>query len=491
VTWLAPLLIGVSALAVRFRRSRGTERAQLKWVLYAAVILASAQISGLWLPDAVVEVVWVLGAVALAGAILVALTRYRLYDIDLLINRTTVYAGVTLVSLAAYLTIVAAVTSVVPAARAGGSLLATAAVALGFAPLRSRLQRLVDRRMYGDRGDPYAALTRLATTHETATTTDVLPALAETVADSLRLSWVRITADAGGRTLVAEHGTRRPLDRFRTLPLTYRGTPVGELAYEARGWSPLSGEDEQLLRDVARNAGIAVHAAAVTAELQQSREALVTAREEERRRLRRDLHDGLGPSLASLTLQLDVAQRLVTTQPQRAESILGTLAQSSRQLVDDVRRLVHALRPPALDELGLEGALRQLITGAEGGETQVELQVDGLPQSLPAAVEVAVLRIVSEALTNVLRHASATRCLINVRAHDGAVVVEVRDDGVGVPTRWSPGVGLASMRERADELGGRFQVMSEAGEGTTITVVLPWDAEGLAGRGEDQHAEVG
>ena len=235
-----------------------------------------------------------------------------------------------------------------------------------------------------------------------------------------------------------------------------------------------------------------MHAVRLTADLQSSRERLVTTREEERRRLRRDLHDGLGPTLASFALKLDAARKLVRRKPEGAEEMLSRLKDQTQDTVSDVRRLVYGLRPPALDDLGLVPSIRQqaeshafvadVYSGdavkektAEDGLVGFSLEAPGDLPSLPAAVEVACYRIVQEAITNVARHAHAKTCRIRLSVDRGAGMLglEVRDDGVGMPKNRVAGVGLSSMRERAEELGGTCDVEPDPGGGTRVLARLP------------------
>jgi signal transduction histidine kinase len=205
---------------------------------------------------------------------------------------------------------------------------------------------------------------------------------------------------------------------------------------------------------------------------------LVTAREEERRRLRGDLHDGLGPQLAALTLTLDAARNLLRRDPEAAEQLLAAAKGDVVTAVEDVRRVVHDLRPPALDELGLLGAVgqqvqrfRRIEPGAQGLDVQLDVPPE-LPV-LPAAVEVAAYRIVSEALTNVARHAGARTACVRIRCCGAALELEVADDGRGIEDGAPRGVGTASMRERAGELGGSVTVTRPPGGGTVVRAVLP------------------
>jgi signal transduction histidine kinase len=258
------------------------------------------------------------------------------------------------------------------------------------------------------------------------------------------------------------------------VPLHYRGELVGELTLGLRlGEGEFSPADRKLLGDLARQAGVAAHAVALTLALQRSRERIVTAREEERRRLRRDLHDGLGPALAGVALQLDAAATLVERDPTAVDEQLVRLRDQTQDVIADIRRLVYELRPPALDELGLLGALREQAARLDGG---LHVTVDGpdrLPE-LPAAVEVAAYRIGLEALTNVVRHANARACTVRLAANGtGALDLEIADDGNGLDPDRRAGVGLGSMRERAAELGGTCTIEPRREGGTLVRAQLP------------------
>jgi signal transduction histidine kinase len=367
------------------------------------------------------------------------------------------------------------------------SLGATGLVAVLFQPIRERLQQVVNRLTYGERDDPVAVLTRLGRRLETALAPDAaLPTMVETVAQALRLPYVAIKLKARSDdtfTVAATYGTPPTDDELLILALRYQTETIGQLLLAPR--SPgdrFSAADRRLLENIAHQAGAAVRAMTLTADLQRSRERLVTAREEERRRLRRDLHDGLGPALASLTLKLDAARNLLARNPTAADRLLVELKGQSQTAIADIRRLVYALRPPTLDELGLVSALREqaLTIGdqrhlANGGNLQVLVEA---PESLPpqpAAVEVAAYRIIMEALTNVTRHAGAGCCRISLTPLDNELWIEVVDDGLGLPLEPRLGVGLNSMRERAEELGGSCHIEPGPAGGTRVTARLPLD----------------
>jgi signal transduction histidine kinase len=301
----------------------------------------------------------------------------------------------------------------------------------------------------------------------------VLPVMVATIADALRLPYVAVElADAPGAP-AAVHGTPAAGVALR-LPLVHAGERVGTLLIGARAHGePLAAADRRLLEDFARRASAAASAVALSVEIQRARVRLVSAREEERRRLRADLHDGLGPTLAGAVLTIDAARRMLDADPKAADELLDRAAASVEGSVSDVRRLVYGLRPPALDQLGLAGALRQHAATLAAGDGRLAVDVaapDPMPP-LPAAVEVAAFRIAQEALTNVVRHADARHATVRVEVDD-ALHLEVGDDGRGMPEHPRPGVGMTSMRERAAELGGTFAVAGGPG-GTRIRVSVP------------------
>jgi signal transduction histidine kinase len=466
---------GIAALAVRWRRAApgGLERRQLFLLLLAAalclVVMASPadEDPPRWLAAA--------SLVALAlvpAAIGLAIVRHRLYEIDVVLNRSLVYAALTGTIIGLYTALVWALGRPLAVDAYAG------AVAIGIIgavvlPLRTGLQRLVDRAMYGDRGDPYAALSRLTARLQAAVAPGAaLPALADAIATSLRLPYVGVQTTTGDcATAGKRHGG--PLHE---LPLDHQGQRVGRLLLEGRDRRPVSPRDLQLLTELARPAGAAVSAAALADALTASRARLVQAREEERRRLRRDLHDGIGPTLAGVALGLDLIAARLDDDPAMARALIADLKGETATAVDDVRRLVHGLRPPALDELGLVGALRQQADRLALRSPGIEIRVDAssaLPP-LSAATEVAAYRIAVEAVTNSVRHARARTCCVSVAADD-ALHVEVVDDGAGIFEGTPAGVGLAAMSERAAEVGGVCTVAPAAGSGTRVLAVLPLD----------------
>jgi two-component system NarL family sensor kinase len=355
-------------------------------------------------------------------------------------------------------------------ARFGGSAVATALLIVFMSPLLPRVQRLVDRAMYGDRRDPAKVASRVGQ-QLLADPAGELGGVAGAVRNALRLPYVAVTA--GGETLAAA-GERSEM--VLPLPLNYAGQKVGELVVGLRpGERQLSAADGNALTLVTAPLAVALHATRLSEELQSSREQIVAAREEERRRLRRDLHDGLGPTLTGMALAADAAANVAGSDLTRTRDLLDGLRRDSRQAIGDVRRLVDNLRPPALDELGLVGALRQsaeqTVRRADGEVIEVAVEAPDSLSALPAAIEVAAFRIATEAMNNVVRHSQATRAVVHLR-HGKALEIEVVDDGPSVNGVWRPGVGLQAMRERAAELGGTCEA-GPTPNGARVYVSLP------------------
>ena len=474
------MFAGIAAVAVRRRSAEGEAREQLRLLLRAALVVGAAfvacLIGSLATPGAfdVGAFVAVVSLAFLAATMAVAILRHRLYGLDVFVNRALVFSALTGLLGGLYVAAVLGVGSALGQdVGLGAALIATALIAVAFQPLRDRVQRDVNRLLHGRRDEPYAAISTLGRRlGEAMAPTRVLPVMVETIGDELRLPYVAVElTDAPGEP-AAVHGTPDAGVALR-LPLVHAGERVGTLLIGARAHGePLADADRRLLEDFAHRASAAASAVALSIEVQRSRERLVTAREEERRRLRGDLHDGLGPTLAGAVLTIDAARRLLATDPEAADTLLDRAAASLEGTVADVRRLVYGLRPPALDQLGLTGALRQHAAALSGAELGCEIaEPDALPP-LPAAVEAAAYRIGQEALTNVARHAHARTAVVSITVGE-TLRLEIADDGCGLPDDRHAGVGLTSMRERATELGGSFEFTAAAGGGTVVRVELP------------------
>ncbi len=504
-------LAAIAAAVRSFRAARDpVSRAQVRWVVTGFVFTFSCAFAFGILPELILGyplLSWSL--LALTGlffpiAFAVGILRYRLFDIDVILNRALVYGVLTTVVVALYVVVVGGLSALLETRVSFViSLLVTALAAVIFQPLRERLQRAVNRLMYGERDEPYLVLTHLGQRLETTLAPDsILPTIVETVAQTLKLPYAAISfGDADSQNIAAAYGlppasppspalrATPPLspDGVRrergegpevggevlTLPLKYQHDLIGHLHVARRSPDePFTLAEQHLLNDIARQIGVAAHNVRLTADLQKSRERLVTTREEERRRIRRDLHDGLGPALASHSYQLDALLDLIDQNPDAAKKLIANLKAQTRTTLADIRRLVYELRPPALDELGLVAALQAQWVAQDGLQVSIESPPGGLPP-LSAAVEVAAYRIAMEAVTNAARHANAQNCRVRFTAKESELTLEVADDGIGIQNGARAGVGLTSMKERAAELGGRCVIESVENSGTRVAARLP------------------
>jgi len=481
------VVVGSASLVMRFRRARGSERQQLRWVALTAVPVAlgsvvAALATVVALPqDAILSATVFLGLAVgiylLPLAIGAAILRYRLYDLDYIISRTVMYGLLTVGGVGVYVGVVNGAERLLRAGGPGGSLLATGVIAVGFAPARDRLQRFVDRRLYGDRHDPVRAMARLGERLRDAPSGvpggDVLAGVLQGVCETLRLPSASLRVEDGVE--VATFG--QPGTASESIPLEHEGQHIGVLVVGVRaGEDALGAADRQVLEVLAAPVAVALHAVLLSQELQRSRERLVAAREEERRRLRRDLHDGLGPILTAVTLKADAARSALDTAPNQADELLAELRGDANQAIGDLRRVIYDLRPAQLDELGLLGALSQQVDRFDRQGLSTTLQAPPTLPVLPAAVEVAAYRIIAEALTNVTRHAHAHQVTITV-AIDGDLCVAVQDDGTtsaAIGDGWRPGTGLQSMTERVAEVGGTLEV-GPTPTGGRVQASLPLD----------------
>lgn len=473
----AVALVGaIASLVLRWRRAAGDERQQLKWVGIGLLALPGPVLLHDVAPVAAgigIQVALVL----LAVTMLVAVLRFRLYDLEGVLRGALAYTLVSAAVAGLYLATVGLVEAMV-GGRGGTPVRVLAAVvaAAAFRPLHDVLRRAVDAVFVGARNRPYDALAELARRLEdTVDPATTLSAVVESVAHALLLPWVAIELGEGTTASVAAEFGIRSGDPT-VFPMSYQGERIGRMLVCARtGTDSLNAADRRLLTDLARQAGVAAHAMRVTADLLRSRAELVSTREEERRRLRRDLHDGLGPALAGISLTMRAAARRITEDPVGARAAIVEIAIQVETAIADIRALVYGLRPPALDEFGLVRALELHAVRVEVDPAAPQIVVESPPDglgSLPAAVEVAAYRIACEAMTNVSRHAAARLCQVRM-SMDGALALEVTDDGRGIPAGCAAGVGVMAMRERAAELGGTLVLESSPSGGTRVRARLP------------------
>jgi two-component system NarL family sensor kinase len=463
---VVPMLIDVAVLAVRYRHGDERQRRQMLWLMLAVLCAVP------WAPFGIsatsLQVLIFLQPVAMA----IGLLRPQLFDIKLVVSRTLLYLVLSGAVLLLYSGVVLFFDLVLQS-RLGdvGAALVALGVAIAFQPGRAWLQTRIDRLFYGDRGDPVRALRTLGDRlrRDPGSLEDLLTAVRE----SLRLPYAAFRLD--GRETAT---SGQPGGRVEVLPLLSSDNGDVELVVGVRpGQSRLDPEDLRVLGVLVAPLAVAVRATVLSAELQASRQRLVSAREEERRRLRRDLHDGLGPTLSGLAFTTDAARNLVTAEPAGALELLGQLREHTNAAIGEIRRLVDGLRPPAIDELGLVDALRQqadrLSYRAGGDPLRIIIDAPDGRLELPAAVEVAAYRIVVEALANAARHSAADQARVTISLSD-ELRIEVTDNGGSSSTAWAPGVGTASMAERAAEVDGWCRSGPGPGGGK-VSAVLPLD----------------
>lgn len=464
--FVAGVIGAAASLVARWRRGNDVVRHQLRWFTGAVVLLVAAVIAdGMLLfgpfSGAVVFTVLLLPA----AAVVVAVLRFHLYGIDLIVNRSLVYGALTLAAFGLYLGVVVTLGSV--AGSVVGSVVATAAVAVAFQPLRLGLQRGIDRLLYGDRRAPEAARRRLDRRLATTGIGDLLQVCADELTDALRVRGVAVSAGSGSGEDRDRAVSGLVVGDAHCVPLIHEDVVAGEVEIATTEADVL---DERVLHQILPAVALAARMVALTADVRRSREEAVVGREEERRRIRRDLHDGLGPALAGVALGLEGASDLVRVAPDHAAERLAQLREDIVGVIAEVRKAVYGLRPSALDELGLVPALRERAEAIASGSVAVELDLPDNPPDLAAALEAAIFRIATEAMTNVVRHSRARHCTVRLEMGDPISLI-VEDDGIGC--NGARGVGMMAMSERAAELGGSLAVENAGGGGTRVVARLP------------------
>lgn len=488
-------LIGCVDLLVRVVRLPPHERRRHGPFAVGAVLLlvpTSISIAAMAGADVSLDSPWVEFAPSsmLPFALAVGVLRHGALGFQAVVRRTALYAGVTLIAAATYVVVVAVFAAAIDHGVGIGPIVATGLVAVTLQRARAGVQKVLDRWVFGDRDEPYRALAGLSRQLGAGVGDGPLDVVAEAVRASLRLPAVAIEwRDADGEPVVVARaiGSRAAGGEWRE-PVVYDGREIATLVVTLpQGETALRAAEQQLMRDLAGAAGAVVQSALYAGEIARSRDHLVRAREEERRRLRHDLHDGLGPTLASVAMGLDAAATRLADDADLS-GLLRDLDHALQDAIADIRLLVQGLRPPALDDLGLVPALQEqaldLSTRAhrtDGESLRIEVVGDATLPAIGAAVEVAAFRIAVEGMTNVLRHAAASRCVVRLTTEPNGAAsrataylrVRVEDDGCGIDPDGRAGVGFESMRNRAEELGGELSVEPRPGGGTILAALLP------------------
>ena len=465
------LLLGSVVIVIRWVRAEGELRRVLRWL--AVVNVVSILVTPVVVALPAGELISTVGAVVMLVVITAVVLANQVYGIDVVLNRTLVYLLLTALVAGVYAAGVAVLALLGQAVGGPWTVVAALGAAFSLAPARLWVQRIVNRFLYGERDEPYTVIGRIASRLEAAgSIQQLLPGLLEAVIGALRLPWAAVEMvgqeDGLVRRIVYGGGPQSQAASVR-FPLTHQRRDIGALVVGLRsGQSTLDLRETRLMEDIARQVAVAASNVMLTEALIHSRERIVNAAEEERRRLRHDLHDGLGPVLTAAATKVDATRNLLDKDRPRARDLLDNIRRDLTAALGDLRRLVNALRPPVLDELGLLGALREHL---QHTALPVTLSVPATLPALPAAVEIAAYRIVTEAVTNITRHSTASGCLVTI-ACSTRLTLDIRDDGAGGEQTWSPGVGLTSMRERATALGGTWTAGPTA-TGGRVLVELP------------------
>jgi signal transduction histidine kinase len=507
-----PLLVAVwtsslASLGVRFRRAIGRERDQLKWFLYAGAVLAAVYLASLPLRGIDAVRPWVAGLVLIAGAFVpvsvgIAILKHRLYDIDRLISRTLAFGLLWLLITFGYVSLAAAL-----GIMAGGRLpvevavVCTLGASLLFQPARRRLERLADRWVFGERLGGYELLTRFGATLEGAIEPCELgPCLAAMVRQGLDVQWVRVTA----RRASGEEGVLDPIgaagiDPERlitpamTAPLMRGEERIGVIDCGPKRDGAFSAKDQELLTSIGRQAALAIRNAALNAELSErlihierqahelaaSRTRLVQAEEAGRRRIERDIHDGVQQELVALLAKLRLARNQLGRSPEQAAATLAELQEDARQALEDLRELARGIHPPVLSDRGLLEAIEGRVARLP---IEVRIEADGLARGarLPEAIEGAAYFLVCEGLANTLKYAAVQQASVRLASTPTSVHIEVVDDGRGFEPAAVACSGLRGLMDRIEAVGGSLRIVSRPGAGTRLCAELPLGEPGHA-----------
>ena len=498
------VILGVISFALRYRRSKRDVRQQMKWVMYAFSLLPLAFLLGTIAPggfgaspnmlSTVRDLVQFVSQAAIAVAIGIAMLRYHLYDIDVVISRTLVYGALALFITAVYVAIVVGIGTVVGS---GGrpnlvlSIAATAVIAVAFQPVRERVQKVANRLVYGRRATPYEVLSEFSSrVAESYAGEQVLPRMARVLAEGTGAEqaevWLRSghalraaamwPADNGraGRPVVELTGEFLPEipETDRAVPVSHQGELLGALSVQKRPGESLTPIEEKLLGDLAHQAGLVLKNVGLSAdlevrleELRASRQRLVAAQDQERRRLERNLHDGAQQHLVAIKVKLGLAEALAVKDPDRARQTIQQLKLDADDALETLRDLARGIYPPLLADKGLVAALEGQARKATVPVEVRAVDVERYPQEVEAAVYFCCL----EALQNVQKYASATSARVELEAMNGQLRFAVIDDGLGFdPAAVEMGAGLQNIRDRLDALGGTFEIVSAPAQGTAL-----------------------
>jgi signal transduction histidine kinase len=486
---LVAAIASVTSLVMRFRRSRGEERQQLKWVVYAGVfafLIIAIQFLPVTVPSWLEPIVG-LALLTIPVASGIAILKYRLYDIDVVINKAVVYGLLAVFVSLVYVGIVVGIGALVGSR---GNLLlsivATALIALAFQPVRERARHLANRVVYGKRASPYEVLSRFSQgMGGTYSAEDALPQMARIMGEGTGAAraeiWLRVGGElrleavwpdpTRGRTIQIAGGELPHIPgAARAFPVEHQGELLGAVAISMPRGEAVTPATEKLLQDVASQAGLVLRNVRLIEELRASRQRLVTAQDQERRRLERNIHDGAQQQLVALSVKLRLAETMARKDADQGAELVAEARLETQDALDNLRDLARGIYPPLLADQGLAAALE---SQARKSTVPVQVKPNGVGR-YPQEAEAAAYFCVLEALQNIAKYAQASRVTVRLRSEDGHLVFAVEDDGRGFDIEAVPrGSGLQNMADRLEALGGRIDIHSEPGAGTTVTGRIP------------------
>jgi signal transduction histidine kinase len=486
----AGALVAIVGMILRYRRSQADLRQQLKWLLYAVSILVVALIATAFASTAIesdiASTLFVLASLGLPAATAIAIFKYHLYDIDVVISRTLVYASLAVVITAVYVGIAVGIGSLIGS---GGkpnlalSIVATGIVAVGFQPLRERVQKVANRLVYGERATPYEVLSQFSErVAESYASDDVLPRMARVLAEGTNADHAEVWLRAGeelrpAASFPVESVSDTVSAADHTVEVRHQGQLLGALSVTKRRGESLTPIEVKLMDDLAHQAGLVLKNVRLTADLQArledlraSRQRLVAAQDDERRRLERNLHDGAQQHLVAIKVKLGLVEMLLTRDQAKATATLADLKHDADEALETLRDLARGIYPPLLADKGLGAALRSQAAKAT---LPVRVDADGVAR-YEQQIEAALYFCTLEALQNIQKYAAASAAEVHLREENGLLLVEVIDDGRGFdPSIAKRGAGLTNMEDRLDALGGTLDIQSTPGRGTTLRISIP------------------
>ena len=499
---IVALLLSVASLVVRFRRSTGAERLQLKWFVSAAAVAAVAFSVGFFFDSPVVSAIVSISLVFLYAAIGIAMLKHNLYDIDLIINKTITYGALAAFITAIYVIVVVVIGAFIGVTE-GVSLLATAVVAVAFQPIRRRAQQIANRLVYGERATPYEVLSRFSEhVGETYSGEDILVRMARLLAEGTGATsavvWLRVgdevrpaavwPANGATATAIPLVADEAPVVEGATasVPVRHQRELLGLLTVTKSPNEPLSPVEEKLVNDLAGQAGLVLANSKLIEDLRASRQRLVAAQDEERRRLERNLHDGAQQQLVALAVRLKLARTAASKDLAEADRMLEQLEGDVTDALENLRELARGVYPPLLADQGLTAAIE---AQSRRSSVPVRVEANGIGR-YPQELETAVYFCTLEALQNAAKYAEASEIVVRLLEEDGELVLSIHDDGRGFDRVATPlGSGLQNMADRLAALGGTLAVRSRPGGGTTIEGRLPVRHE-LVGSGPPTGASL-